>query len=147
MAAMTEEPIKFRCYKCNKLLGVPARKVGSIVSCPQCQAELQVPRLETAVEPSAPSAAPEIAVEPSPSAPPSSPAVTIPTDFPTEPSGSGPAVDDALLVAIQVEPPSIRRAPTRPSPVSKTSCSRRSLFWPGRCWSSWPSPWPSSPAS
>ncbi len=115
MAAMTEEPIKFRCYKCNKLLGVPARKVGSIVSCPQCQAELRVPRLEAAVEPAAPDASPEVAVEPSSAtSSESSPAVAIPADFAPEPPGAGPVVDDALLVAIQVEPPSIRRSADSP---------------------------------
>lgn len=122
MAARTEEPIRFRCYKCNKLLGVPARKVGSIVSCPQCRAELQVPRLEAAVDPEVPggapeaatsegarpqSPAPEAAVEPGPS----SPVVAIPSDFPAAPPEAAAAVDDAVLVAIQVEPPSIRRGP------------------------------------
>jgi hypothetical protein len=117
MAARTEEPIRFRCYRCNKLLGVPARKVGSTVSCPQCQAELQVPRLEAAVAPSIPSgalegaasegAAAEVAEEPAPSPP----VVAIPADFPAGPSEAASAVDDAVLVAIQVDPPSIRRDP------------------------------------
>ncbi len=111
MASTTDDPIKFRCYKCNKLLGVPNRKVGSIVSCPQCRAELRVPRLEAAVEPSVPGAAAEVAVDPSPSSSPSFEGVTIPADLSSELSEAAPAVDDPLLVAIQVEPPTLRRDP------------------------------------
>jgi phage FluMu protein Com len=34
---------KFRCYQCNKLLGAPASKIGRIIHCPKCGAELIVP--------------------------------------------------------------------------------------------------------
>ncbi|MDR3619264.1 MAG: hypothetical protein P4L85_07935 [Paludisphaera borealis] len=111
MSAISEEPIKFRCYQCNKLLGVPARKVGSIVACPRCQAELQVPRLESATESTASNASPEVAVEPASASAAAKPEpdVAIPEVFSVTPSASRPAVDDSLIVAIQVEPPSIRR--------------------------------------
>jgi hypothetical protein len=115
MSAISEEPIKFRCYQCNKLLGVPARKVGSIVSCPRCQAELQVPSLESAAEPSGP----EIAVEPaqSPAPAPSRTSEPVPDVLSAAASASRPVVDDPLLVSIQVEPPSIRPRdePERPT--------------------------------
>jgi hypothetical protein len=110
MSAMTDEPIKFRCYKCNKLLGVPARKVGSIVSCPQCQADLQVPRLEAAAPPAgptAPTAAPEAAVEPAPAAG-IDPGVPMPDLFATPETPPATVLDESLIAAITAEPPSIR---------------------------------------
>ena len=38
-------PIKFRCFQCNQLLGVSRSKAGEVVSCPKCAAELIVPEL------------------------------------------------------------------------------------------------------
>lgn len=40
---MTGAPIKFRCYRCNQLLGVSRAKVGSVVACPKCATDLLVP--------------------------------------------------------------------------------------------------------
>jgi len=40
---MAGNPIKFRCYQCNQLLGVSRNRVGGVVSCPKCQAGLIVP--------------------------------------------------------------------------------------------------------
>src|SRR5712672_3502858 len=40
---MAVVPLKFRCYQCNGLLGVSRSKVGAVVSCPKCGAELIVP--------------------------------------------------------------------------------------------------------
>ncbi len=40
---MADDPIKFRCYRCGKLLGASPRKAGSVVECPRCRAEIQVP--------------------------------------------------------------------------------------------------------
>ncbi|WP_165071816.1 hypothetical protein [Paludisphaera rhizosphaerae] len=40
---MSDQPIKFRCYRCGKLLGAPSRRAGSTTACPQCRAEIQVP--------------------------------------------------------------------------------------------------------
>jgi hypothetical protein len=37
------ERLKFRCYQCNQLLAAAPAKVGSIVSCPKCKADLLVP--------------------------------------------------------------------------------------------------------
>ena len=39
----TAMPIKFRCFRCNRLLGVSATKAGAVVACPHCAAELIVP--------------------------------------------------------------------------------------------------------
>ena len=33
---MAGVPVKFRCFQCNRLLGVALSKVGSVVSCPKC---------------------------------------------------------------------------------------------------------------
>jgi phage FluMu protein Com len=50
---MPAELVKFRCYRCNQLLAVSPGKVGAIVACPKCQADLVVPGAEspTKVEP------------------------------------------------------------------------------------------------
>ena len=48
------ELFKFRCPDCKKLLGVPPRKVGRVVHCPRCRAELVVPDPATTDEPDAP---------------------------------------------------------------------------------------------
>ena len=43
---MSEDHLRFRCYRCNQLLGVSSRKAGAVISCPRCAAELKVPRPE-----------------------------------------------------------------------------------------------------
>ncbi|QEH37137.1 hypothetical protein OJF2_57240 [Aquisphaera giovannonii] len=40
---MPETKLKFRCYKCQQLIGVAGRKSGTTVACPRCRAELLVP--------------------------------------------------------------------------------------------------------
>ena len=40
---MASAPIKFRCFRCNQLLGVSRSKAGAVVPCPKCQIELIVP--------------------------------------------------------------------------------------------------------
>lgn len=40
---MAGVPLKFRCYQCNQLLGVSRGKVGTVVACPKCRADLIVP--------------------------------------------------------------------------------------------------------
>lgn len=36
-------PIRFRCYRCDQLLGVSKSKAGAVAGCPRCGAELIVP--------------------------------------------------------------------------------------------------------
>jgi len=55
---MSDEPIKFRCYRCGKLLGAPSRRVGAVVSCPRCRAEIQVPEPGSIVPDPAPESGP-----------------------------------------------------------------------------------------
>jgi phage FluMu protein Com len=40
---MIAERIKVRCYRCSQLLAVASNKVGMVVSCPRCKAELLIP--------------------------------------------------------------------------------------------------------
>lgn len=40
---MAGVPLKFRCYQCNQLLGVSRAKIGTVVACPKCKADLIVP--------------------------------------------------------------------------------------------------------
>ncbi|GAC1469713.1 MAG: hypothetical protein NVSMB9_13840 [Isosphaeraceae bacterium] len=46
---MTANPLKFRCYRCQQLLGVSRSKAGAVVACPKCSAELLVPEPPEAV--------------------------------------------------------------------------------------------------
>lgn len=39
-------PIRFRCGKCNQLLGISRRKAGTVVRCPTCATEVVVPNPE-----------------------------------------------------------------------------------------------------
>ena len=43
---MSDDHLRFRCYRCNQLLGVSSRRAGTVTSCPRCAAELKVPRPE-----------------------------------------------------------------------------------------------------
>jgi hypothetical protein len=40
------ELFKFRCYQCQKLIGAPPSRFGTIVKCPKCSVELVVPSPE-----------------------------------------------------------------------------------------------------
>jgi phage FluMu protein Com len=40
---MPAELLKFRCYRCNQLLAVAATRAGTVVACPRCKADLQIP--------------------------------------------------------------------------------------------------------
>jgi len=40
---MPAELLKFRCYRCNQLLAVAPSRAGSVVGCPRCKAELEIP--------------------------------------------------------------------------------------------------------
>jgi len=39
-------PIRFRCHHCNQLMGIARRKAGTMVQCPTCHAQVQVPQPE-----------------------------------------------------------------------------------------------------
>lgn len=98
---MNDDPIKFRCYRCGKLLGAPPRRVGAVVSCPRCRAELQVPAPsdeEPGPATSTTAGDEEVAVEPDFSA------IVVPSTV--EP--------DIPPIRIDAEPPAL--APTPPSP-------------------------------
>jgi hypothetical protein len=60
------ERLKFRCYRCNQLLGATPNKAGSVVTCPKCSAELLIPVPELPAEEGAEVQAPEPSPAPSP---------------------------------------------------------------------------------
>ena len=45
---MPAELLKFRCYRCNQLLAVAPARAGTVVACPRCKADLQIPAAESA---------------------------------------------------------------------------------------------------
>ncbi len=47
---MAQALIKFRCYRCGKLLGTAPTKAGLTTACPNCKAELIVPDPEETAE-------------------------------------------------------------------------------------------------
>jgi hypothetical protein len=49
---MAGVPLKFRCYQCNQLLGVSRARIGQVVACPKCRADLIVPNPDEADLPS-----------------------------------------------------------------------------------------------
>jgi hypothetical protein len=56
---MAGAPVKFRCYKCNQLLGVSRSRIGAEVSCPKCATALVVPDPDEAASAAAPDATSE----------------------------------------------------------------------------------------
>jgi DNA-directed RNA polymerase subunit RPC12/RpoP len=40
---MASVKIRFRCYRCNQLLGAGSSKIGHVIQCPKCGADLLVP--------------------------------------------------------------------------------------------------------
>ena len=63
---MAIERLKFRCYRCNQLLGATPNKAGSVVTCPKCSAELLIPVPELPAEEGAEIQAPEPSPAPNP---------------------------------------------------------------------------------
>src|SRR5262245_16286190 len=58
-------PIRFRCEHCDQLMGIARRKAGTLVRCPNCQRDVQVPTEPAAPLPVAVSApAPPLAAAP-----------------------------------------------------------------------------------
>lgn len=53
-------PVKFRCYRCNQLLGVSRSKIGAVISCPKCGSALVVPDSEEETVPIAQSVKPAL---------------------------------------------------------------------------------------
>ena len=37
-------PIRFRCAYCDQLMGISRRKAGTVVNCPKCKGQVEVPR-------------------------------------------------------------------------------------------------------
>ncbi|MDB5349411.1 MAG: hypothetical protein JWN86_658 [Planctomycetota bacterium] len=117
-------PIKFRCFQCNKLLGVSRSKVGAVVACPQCGTELIVPEPldeAPAPEPKKPDPPVPTPVAPSPRTSLSGsriePAVVL-WDNPPEPGST----EQPAFPTIQTEPLSLR--PDPPVPFKGASRSR-----------------------
>ena len=110
---MAGVPIKFRCYRCNQLLGVAPSKVGSVVACPKCSADLVVPDpIETDNHPDTDS--PEIPNEHSTGS--TTPTLLIPAFNPTGALDTGVPLGylDIRPEDIRVEPGVHRRSPTIP---------------------------------
>lgn len=55
-------PLKFRCYRCNQLLGASRSKVGTVISCPKCGSALVVPEPDEEAAPVARSVKPVLGV-------------------------------------------------------------------------------------
>ncbi len=47
---MASVPIKFRCYRCNQMIGVSRTKAGAVVACPKCQVDIVVPEPDDSAE-------------------------------------------------------------------------------------------------
>jgi DNA-directed RNA polymerase subunit RPC12/RpoP len=99
-------PIRFRCFRCQKLLGVSKSKAGAVVACPQCSAELIVP------EPEEPTAAPAVTPIFPPVTSQSSSAsriqpVVVPWDTAPNPDDSS-SESDHRFPAIQIEPVTVK---------------------------------------
>ncbi|WZO99640.1 hypothetical protein EP7_001251 [Isosphaeraceae bacterium EP7] len=107
---MSAPIVRFRCYRCDQLLGVSASKVGRTATCPRCRAELLVPTPEA--EP-VESVAPESAIEPPAPVPAGS--FDFPAQAPSTPERlSGDPVLEFDLGSIEIAPtrlvdPVIRR--------------------------------------
>lgn len=124
------EPIRFRCFQCNKLLGVSRSKAGAVVACPQCSAELVVPE---PADPAAPAPAAAASWNPIPKPTETSnsssssriePVVVL---WDATPSSDSSADAAQAFPAIQFEPVSLRSEPaarSRPSTRAAKPSSR-----------------------
>jgi hypothetical protein len=116
---MSAAIVRFRCYRCDQLLGVSASKVGKTATCIRCHAELQVPAPEDEpIEVQAPeprSEAPEpaqVASKPDPI--PAEPAPTLVQSPDPSERLAGDPVGEFDLGSIEIAPtrlfdPAIRR--------------------------------------
>ncbi|MCA1686042.1 MAG: hypothetical protein LC745_08670, partial [Planctomycetia bacterium] len=112
---MAVVPVKFRCYRCNQLLGVSPSKVGAVVACPRCSADLVVPDPNEADQPSTGEepVGPDGSPPPSPASSPFIPPETEPED-----EGAGVPLDFLNIRPedIRVEPGVRHPARTVPMP-------------------------------
>ena len=119
------EPIRFRCFQCNKLLGVSRSKAGAVVACPQCSAELVVPEAAATASPTpSPDPMPTETPKSSPSSSRIEPVVVL---WDATPSSEGSSDVDPAFPAVQFEPVSLRAEPaarSRPAPRAAKSSSR-----------------------
>ncbi len=122
----TVPPIKFRCFQCNKLLGVSRSKANSVVSCPQCSAELIVPDHSDPPAAAPGDVPPPPAKKPSPSNSRIEPVVVL-WDKSPDPDPDPAGTADSGFPVIQVEPLSLR--PEKPS-LLRSSSRSRSEDWP-----------------
>jgi hypothetical protein len=93
------ERLKFRCYQCNQLLAAAPAKVGSIVSCPKCKADLLVP---------APEPTERAEPEPRPSAGASSRGGPSLTQAPPKPQPAASTFLDEITAALPAEVADLR---------------------------------------
>ncbi len=136
-------PIKFRCFQCHKLLGVSPSKVGAVVSCPRCAAELIVPdpsddaeagttsEVEAVFPPPPP---PEVVAPKTPSSSRIAPAV-VPWDAPPEPESDSRVerpveTVEAAFAGIKIEPVSLRPEPSRVRPEPRPAPPREVVVLP-----------------
>lgn len=105
---MSAATFTFRCYQCQKLLGVSRSRIGSVVNCPKCGAELLVPDPDAIAEPQ--EAAP---TDPAPAAP------QFPAGlFTTEPAAPGAEGTGSFFPEIRTEPISLRSETFGPRPTT-----------------------------
>lgn len=118
---MPEEKIKFRCPRCNRLLGVGPTRAGRVISCPKCAAELIVPdpaatEMDLAPPPEPPGEPDPAAVfrnlfnpmapAPPPPVPTPPPPPPPPTPWTTAPVADQPATPSSFpFVRIEAPPP------------------------------------------
>jgi hypothetical protein len=112
---MAIERLKFRCYRCNQLLGATPNKAGSVVTCPKCSAELliPVPELPGELGPEADAGAP--APAPAPAKPRSGPRPKAQPEF------AGPQESAATATATAVQ--SDTKGPQAPAYVDEIAAS------------------------
>lgn len=146
---MVSDPIKFRCYRCQQLLGASRSKVGGTVTCPKCSAELVIPEPdETATHPG-PSADEDPGTRSVSSSGPSSGAASGVMD-----SGITLDVLDMRPEDIRVEPgirfdpppPSAPWSPPRPAPAETPAAAPAPAFEPREPAAPGPSALPPDPA-
>jgi hypothetical protein len=143
LAMTSASPIKFRCFQCHKLLGVSPSKVGAVVSCPRCAAELIVPDPSDDAEAgttseveavSLPPTPPEVVAPKTPSSSRIAPAV-VPWDAPPEPDSDSrverPAQTiEAAFAGIKIEPVSLRPEPSRVRTEPRPTPPREAVILP-----------------